>query len=127
MGSHNAGGRRHPRSDEAKGRRIFAILDGKEIAEGGFVAHRSRAHEHKFHVRNLPYVSGADILQQERELRLLFETIGTISELHVFVHYSTGKSRGFACLRMAGDAFALQGRTFQGRELQVDNWEREIK
>ncbi len=125
LGQHNRGGRQHPRVDEAKEARILAILDGREITEGGFVAHRARRNEKKYHVRNLAYVSGTDLWRQEQELRQLFESIGTISELHIFVHYNNGRSRGFACLRMVGDAFALQGQMFQGRELRIDNWDRE--
>jgi RNA recognition motif. (a.k.a. RRM, RBD, or RNP domain) len=119
MGEHNRGGRQHPRVDDAKERRILAILDGKEIAEGGFVAQRTRVGERKFYIGNVAYSA------TESELREFFASVGTITELHLFVDFNTRRSRGFAVLRICGNAFELDGALFQGRELKVDSWDRE--
>jgi hypothetical protein len=55
----------------------------------------------------------------------LFESVGTIIELHLFRDAFSNKSRGFAVLRCLGDAFVLQGQMFMGRELRIDNWDRD--
>ena len=78
---------------------MLALLDGKEIAEGGFVAQRTRMGERKFHISNINYSA------TESELREFFASVGTITELHIFVDYNTGRSRGFAVLRICGNAF----------------------
>lgn len=59
------------------------------------------------------------------DLRTLFQSIGTITELHLFRDSFSGKSRGFAVLRVMGDAFAMQKQMFMGRELRIDHRDRE--
>lgn len=121
MGEHNSGGKRHLYPDEAKGRRILALLDGEPVLGPGpdFVAQSSRQGERKFHIGNLSYDA------TEADLRTLFESIGRVIEVHIFRDSYSGESRGFAVLRMVGDAFVLQGQMFQGRELRIDNWDRD--
>jgi RNA recognition motif. (a.k.a. RRM, RBD, or RNP domain) len=122
MGVHNRGGRQHFREDESKGRRVLALLDGKEILGPGpdFVAPDSRQGERKYHVGNLSYDA------TESDLRELFQSIGTVVECHIFKDSFDGRSRGFAVLRLVGgDAFALQRTMFMGRTLRIDSWDRE--
>ncbi|MGA7762006.1 MAG: hypothetical protein WCA59_09680 [Candidatus Binataceae bacterium] len=97
------------------------MIDGQEILEPGpdFVARNSRQGERKFHVGNLSYSA------TESDLRELFESVGTVVECHLFLDSFDGRSRGFAVLRICGDAFVLQGAMFQGRELRIDHWDRE--
>jgi hypothetical protein len=122
MSHRNATSRPGGRRDDAAARRVLALLDGQEILRPGpeFVAQSSRQGERKFHIGNLSYDA------TEPDLRELFKSLGTIIELHLFRDSYDGKSRGFAVLRMAdGDAFVLQGQLFMGRELRIDNWDRE--
>jgi hypothetical protein len=53
------------------------------------------------------------------------ERVGTVVEFHIFRDNATGQSRGFAVLRTNGDARALNGVTFEGRELRIERWDRE--
>jgi RNA recognition motif-containing protein len=112
-------GKSHPPIDEAKGRRVLALLNGQEVLGPGpdFAARNSRQGERKFHISNLSYDA------TEPDLRALFASIGTVVECHLFRDSYSGKSRGFAVLRICGDAFVLQGTMFQGRELRIDNWD----
>ena len=121
MGEHNSGGKRHLYPDEAKGRRILALLNGKEILEPGpdFVPRNSRVGERKYHIGNIDYRA------TESELREFFSSVGPIVELHLFRDAFNNQSRGFAVLRCVGDAFALNGAMFQGRELRIDRWDRD--
>ena len=118
--AHNSGGKRHPRPDEAKERRILALLDGKEILSPGpeFVSN-SHQGERKYNIGNLSYDA------TEPDLRTLFASIGRVVECHLFRDSYSGESRGFAVLRIVGDAFVLNGHMFMGRELRIDNWDRE--
>jgi hypothetical protein len=45
--------------------------------------------------------------------------------LHLFRDAFDGRSRGFAVLRICGDAFVLNGQMFMGRTLRIDSWDRE--
>ena len=125
MGTHNRGGRQHPRVDEGKERRILALLDGKEIlAPSPPTAWQPRPGQVKLHISNLSY----DVV--EDDLRDLFAPCGDIIECHLFKDFDTGKSRGFACLRMrdqaGGDkALAMNGYEWAGRTLQIKQWGRE--
>src|SRR5271156_4901878 len=109
-------GKSHPPIDEAKGRRVLALLNGQEEILGpgpDFAARNSRQNEKKYHIGNLSYDA------TEPDLRELFKNLGTIIELHLFRDSFDGKSRGFAVLRMVGDAFVLQGQMFMGRTLRI--------
>lgn len=123
MGSHNAGGRRHPRSDEAKERRILALLDGQPVlGPEPDPQWRTRPDEVKLHVSNLSY--DAD----ENDLRELFRDCGWVS-LHLFRDSFSGKSRGFAVVKVMGKAaadkaLALDGCEWNGRILKIHLWER---
>jgi RNA recognition motif-containing protein len=121
VGEHNSGGKRHPRSDPTKERRILALLDGEPVLGPGpkFVAQSSRQGERKFHVGNVAYSA------TESDLRESFESIGPVVECHLFKDSFDGRSRGFAVLRICGNAFELDGVRFMGRELRVDDWDRE--
>jgi hypothetical protein len=105
--------------DPEAARRVIATLEGKEILAPGpeFAARNSRQREKKFHIGNLSYRA------TESDLRTLFESIGTVVECHLFKDFD-GRSRGFAVLRMMGDALALNGQMLQGRELRIDHWDR---
>ena len=102
-------------------RRVIALLDGKEVLSPGpeFAARPSLQGERKYHVRNLNYDAG------ESDLRELFSSIGPIIELHLFRDAFNNKSRGFAVLRCRGDALALNGASFMGRELKIKLWGRD--
>lgn len=123
--SHNRGGRQHPRVDEAKERRILALLDGKPVFEPPPEPEwRARPDEVKLHCSNLSYDVGED------DLRELFSRVGEILELHLFLDTDTRQSRGFACVRLrgqgAGDAaLAMNGWEWAGRTLQIKRWGRE--
>jgi RNA recognition motif. (a.k.a. RRM, RBD, or RNP domain) len=118
--AHNSGGKRHPRPDEAKEQRILALLDGEPVLGPGpdFVAESSRQGERKFHIGNVAYSA------TESDLRELFSSVGAVVECHLFLDSFDGRSRGFAVLRVCGNAFELDGMRFQGRELRIDDWDR---
>jgi hypothetical protein len=120
MGEHNRGMRQHPRTNEAKERRVLALLDGKEIfAPRDFVASDSHQGERKFHIGNLSYDA------TEADLREFVSSVGHVVECHLFLDSFNGRSRGFAVLRICGNAFELDGVMFHGRELRIDSWDRE--
>ena len=91
--------------------------------EPEWVAHRG---ETKLHVSNLSY----DV--DEKDLRELFSRCGEIAECHLFMDTLDGRrmSRGFACVRMrgqaAGDAaLAMDGWIYAGRDLKIKLWGRD--
>jgi hypothetical protein len=104
---------------EAAARRVIALLNGEPIlAQPPEPAWNIRPGEKKYHIRNLNYDC------TETDLRELFAPLGHIVELHLFIDNFTGRSRGFACLRLVGpDALALNGTTLQGRELKIKSWD----
>ena len=131
MGEHNSGGKRHLYPDEAKGRRIWALLDGKEIREPGPAIQIIRANPFrdqgkpgvtKLHVRNLSYDVDDD------DLRELFADCGSVLEAHLFRDSITGRSRGFACVRLSGQgaaerALAKDGWIWARRNLRIKIWD----
>ena len=118
----NARFARQKAGSAAAARKVVAILDGQEILSPGpeFVAQSSRQGEQKYHVGNLSYSA------TESDLRELFESIGRVVECPLFKDSYSGESRGFAVVRMVGDALALNGQMFQGRNLKIKLWDRAL-
>lgn len=124
MGSHNAGGRRHPRVDETKRRRIVALLNGSPILEPEpSPVWRAQPDEVKLHVSNLDYSV------VEADVRELFSRCGEVTHCHLFMDTLDGRrmSRGFACVKMRGQAsgdaaLAMNGWIWAGRDLKIKVW-----
>ena len=122
--SHNRGGRQHPHTDDGKQCRIFALLNGEPIPEPPPPpVWRTRLGETKLHISNLDYSVCDD------DLRELFADCGEIVECHVFKDAFSGRSRGFAAVRVIGQdaaekVLAKHGWIWAGRNLRVKLWER---
>ncbi len=119
MGTHNRSGRSHPQA-VGPGRRILALLHGDEVPEKSVPRSSHQSRVVKYFVANIPYGT------IQSELREFFaERVGTVVEFHIFRDTASGQSRGFGVLRTNGDALALNGATFQDRQLRIEVWDRE--
>ena len=126
--SHNRGGRQHPRVDEAKERRILALLDGKPVFEPPPEPEwRARPDEVKLHCSNLSYDVGEDGLRElfsrcRRDHPSVISFMDTAHGRRMRVASRACGLRG----QGAGDAaLAMNGWEWAGRTLKIKLWGRE--